>query len=36
MTELLDAVDELTLPKPVKVPTDTGYTWATEDRGLYV
>lgn len=31
MTELNDAVDELTLPKPVKVTTDTGYTWATED-----
>lgn len=31
MTELLDAVDELTLPKPVKVTTDTGFTWATED-----
>lgn len=34
MTELLDAVDELTLPKPVKVPTDDGYTWATEDALL--
>lgn len=33
-TELLDAVDELTLPKPVKVPTDDGYTWATEDALL--
>jgi hypothetical protein len=31
MTELLDAVDDLTRPKPVKVATDTGYTWATED-----
>lgn len=34
MTELLDAVDDLTLPKPVKVPTDDGYTWATEDALL--
>ena len=34
MTELLDAVDELTLPKPVKVQTDDGYTWATEDALL--
>jgi hypothetical protein len=32
--ELLDTVDELTLPKPVKVPTDDGYTWATEDALL--
>lgn len=31
MTDLLTVVDELTLPKPVKVPTDDGYTWATED-----
>lgn len=31
MTELLDAVDELTLPKPVRVATDTGHTWATAD-----
>lgn len=31
MTELLDAVDDLTLPKPVKVQTDDGHTWATED-----
>ncbi len=31
MTELLDAVDDLTLPKPVKVATDAGHTWATED-----
>lgn len=31
MTELLDAVDDLTLPRPVKVETDTGHTWATED-----
>lgn len=29
--ELLQAVDDLTLPKPVKVTTDDGYTWATED-----
>lgn len=34
MTELLDAVDDLTLPKPVKVETDDGYTWATEDALL--
>lgn len=34
MTELLDAVDDLTLPKPVKVPTDDGHTWATEDALL--
>lgn len=34
MTELLDAVDDLTLPKPVKVPTDDGYTWAREDALL--
>lgn len=34
MTELLDRVDDLTLPKPVKVPTDDGYTWATEDALL--
>ncbi len=32
--ELLDAVDDLTLPKPVKVPTDDGYTWAREDALL--
>jgi len=31
MTDLLDAVDALTLPQPVKVATDDGYTWATED-----
>lgn len=31
MTSLEDAVDELTLPKPVKVPIDGGFTWATED-----
>lgn len=31
MTDLLDAVDDLTLPKPVKVDTDNGPTWATED-----
>lgn len=34
MTELLEAVDDLTLPKPVKVPTDDGHTWATEDALL--
>lgn len=34
MTELLDRVDDLTLPKPVKVPTDDGHTWATEDALL--
>jgi hypothetical protein len=32
--ELLEVVDELTLPKPVRVPTDTGHTWATEDALL--
>ena len=32
--ELLDAVDDLTLPKPVKIPTDDGYTWAREDALL--
>lgn len=26
MTELNDAVDDLTLPKPVKVQTDDGHT----------
>lgn len=31
---LLHIVDDLTLPKPIKVPTDTGYTWATEDALL--
>ena len=30
-TELLQAVDDLTLPRNVKVPTDDGHTWATED-----
>lgn len=34
MTELQDAVDELTLPRNVKVPTDDGHTWATEDALL--
>ncbi|MBT2485798.1 MULTISPECIES: hypothetical protein [unclassified Microbacterium] len=34
MSELLDAVDDLTLPKPVKVQTDDGHTWATEDALL--
>ena len=34
MTELLDAVDDLTLPRNVKVPTDDGHTWATEDALL--
>ena len=29
--DLLSVVDELTLSKPVKVPTDDGHTWATED-----
>lgn len=32
--DLLDIIDELTLPKPVKVPTDDGHTWATEDALL--
>lgn len=31
MTDLADAVDDLTLPRNVKVQTDTGHTWATED-----
>lgn len=34
MTDLLDAVDDLTLPRNVKVPTDDGHTWATEDALL--
>ena len=34
MTELLDAVDELTLPRNVKISTDDGHTWATEDALL--
>lgn len=34
MTELHDAVDDLTLPRNVKVQTDDGYTWATEDALL--
>lgn len=34
MPELLDAVDDLTLPRNVKVPTDDGHTWATEDALL--
>lgn len=34
MTELLDAVDDLTLPKNIKVSTDDGHTWATEDALL--
>lgn len=34
MTELLDAVDDLTLPRNVKVATDDGHTWATEDALL--
>lgn len=34
MTELLEAVDELTLPRNVKIPTDDGHTWATEDALL--
>lgn len=31
MTDLLEAVDDLTLPRNVRVETDTGHTWATED-----
>lgn len=31
---LLDAVDDLTLPRPVKVDIDGGHTWATEDALL--
>lgn len=34
MTELQDAVGDLTLPRNVKVPTDEGHTWATEDALL--
>jgi hypothetical protein len=34
VSELLEAVDDLTLPKPVKVSTDDGHTWATEDALL--
>ena len=34
MTELAEMVDDLTLPRNVKVPTDTGITWATEDALL--
>lgn len=34
MDPLLDAVDDLTRPKPVKVDTDNGPTWATEDALL--
>lgn len=30
MSELLDAVDDLTLPRNVKVQTDDGHTWASE------
>lgn len=32
--DLLDAVDDLTLPRNVKVQTDDGYTWASEDALL--
>lgn len=32
--ELLSAVDDLTLPRNVKVETDEGLTWATEDALL--
>lgn len=34
MTELLDVVDDLTLPRNVKIATDDGHTWATEDALL--
>lgn len=34
MTDLLALVDELTLPNPVRIPTDDGHTWATEDALL--
>ena len=34
MTALLDAVDDLTLPRNVKVQIDGGFTWATEDALL--
>lgn len=34
MSELLDVVDDLTLPRNVKVQTDDGYTWASEDALL--
>lgn len=33
-SELLDAVDDLTLPRNVKVQTDDGHTWASEDALL--
>lgn len=33
-SELLEAVDELTLPRNVKIPTDDGHAWATEDALL--
>jgi hypothetical protein len=35
MSELLDAVDNLTLPRNVKVQTDDGHTWASEDALLF-
>lgn len=34
MSELMEAVDDLTLPRPVRVETDDGHTWATEDALL--
>ncbi len=34
MNELLDVVDDLTLPRNVKVETDDGFTWASEDALL--
>lgn len=34
MTELNDVVDDLTLPRNVKIETDDGHTWATEDALL--
>ncbi|MFJ4166303.1 hypothetical protein ACIPY5_12170 [Microbacterium sp. NPDC089698] len=34
MSDLLEAVEDLTSPRPVKVQTDDGHTWATEDALL--
>lgn len=34
MTELNDVVDDLTLPRNVRIETDDGHTWATEDALL--
>ena len=34
MTDMETAVDDLTAPRNVKVETDTGSTWASEDALL--